>query len=47
MAVQGKIKNAIINETNMAIYDNQLQVIKVFDSQTKSLLHTLKEASEF
>lgn len=39
----GKLKHAHITQEHIVTYDIQQQALKVFDLQTKALLHTIKE----
>jgi hypothetical protein len=42
----GKIKQALITDEDIVLYDSQQQVFKVFDLKTKSLKYTIHEHSQ-
>ena len=42
----GKINQAVITIDKIAIYDSKKRVFKIFDSATKTLLHTLDEFND-
>jgi hypothetical protein len=42
----GKINQAVITKEKIAIYDSKKRVFKIFDSSTKTILHTLDEFTD-